>query len=223
VINTHYHADHSYGTCLFPEATVVAQARCYELLDTRGREGLAQAKANMPELESTEIALPHLVFNQGVLNLYVGNKTLQLWHLPGHSPDALVCLIKEDRVLFAGDTLMSIPYFVDGDYNTLVESLVSLQHNTFENIIQGHGEIILRGEVEEKIQSDLDYLAALKRHVEIARARPDPTKYLTHVDIEHCGKSRILLNGNAQQLHRANLQRLYHTLQPSDQVVGASG
>jgi glyoxylase-like metal-dependent hydrolase (beta-lactamase superfamily II) len=43
VINTHYHADHTYGTCYFPEAQVVAHARCYDLLDTRGRDGLRSA------------------------------------------------------------------------------------------------------------------------------------------------------------------------------------
>ena len=29
VINTHYHADHTYGTCFFPEAQVAAHALCY--------------------------------------------------------------------------------------------------------------------------------------------------------------------------------------------------
>src|SRR5215475_8340307 len=29
VINTHYHADHTYGTCFFPAATVVSHARCF--------------------------------------------------------------------------------------------------------------------------------------------------------------------------------------------------
>src|SRR4051794_24808343 len=50
VINTHYHADHTYGTCFFPGAVVVAHALCYNLLDTRGRVGLEQAKTSMPEL-----------------------------------------------------------------------------------------------------------------------------------------------------------------------------
>lgn len=209
VINTHYHADHTYGTCQFPEATVVAHARCCELLDTRGREGLAQAKASMPELAPVEIVLPHLVFNTGTLTLQIGNKTFQLWHTPGHSPDSIVCLVREERVLFAADTLMSLPYFVDGDYEALVQSVRDLQIGQLENIIQGHGEIVLRGELEQKKRGDLDYLAALKKHIDIARTRPDPRKYLERIDVERCGKSRILLNGNAQQLHRANLLALF--------------
>jgi len=210
VINTHYHADHTYGTYLFPEAMVVAHTLCYDLLDTRGREGLIEAKNGTPELQAVEIVLPHLVFNTGVLNLQIGGKTLQLWHSPGHSIDSTVCLVKEDRVLFAADTLMSLPYFVDGDYDAYLESLRRLQNNTFENIIQGHGEIVLRGEIEEKIQNDINYLMALRKYVDNAQAKSDPDKYLDRVDIERCGKSRILLSGSAQRLHKANLHCLFH-------------
>jgi cyclase len=209
VINTHYHADHTYGTCFFPNATVVAHAKCYDLLDTRGRDGLEQAKLSMPELAPLQVMLPHLVFENKVMSLHLGNKTVQMWHTPGHSPDSIVCLIKEDRVLFAADTLMPVPYFVDGDYEEFIRSLQSLQNNNFENIVQGHGEVILRGEVEEKIENDLHYLAAVKKYVEAARSKSDPERYLDHIDIERCGKSRIPLNGSVQQLHQGNLRALY--------------
>src|SRR5215831_6668179 len=86
VINTHYHADHSYGTHLFPEAMVVAHARCYDLLNTRGRDGLEKARSGMAELNGVQVVLPHYVFNCGVMTLRVGNKTLNMWHTPGHSP-----------------------------------------------------------------------------------------------------------------------------------------
>jgi glyoxylase-like metal-dependent hydrolase (beta-lactamase superfamily II) len=208
VINTHYHADHTYGTCFLPDAVVVAHSLCAALLDTRGREGLEQARGSVPELADVQIVLPGLLFTT-TMTLNVGNKTFLLQHAPGHSDDCITCLVREDRVLFAGDALMSLPFFVDGDYAESVATLQSLQQNTYENIIQGHGEIILRGEVEEKIQSDLAYLAALKRHVDAARGKNDPQKYLERVDIERCGKSRILLNGSAPQLHHGNLQALF--------------
>jgi glyoxylase-like metal-dependent hydrolase (beta-lactamase superfamily II) len=209
VINTHYHADHTYGTCFFPNAIVVSHALCFDLLDTRGRQSLEQDKAAMPELGNVQLVLPHMVFGPRPMTLRLGNKTVQMWHTPGHSLDSIVCLAKEDRILFASDTLMPVPYFIDGDYDAFVQSLESLRNGNFENVIQGHGEIILRGEIEEKIESDLQYLAALQRHVEIAQTKPNPEKYLSSVDIEHCGKSRIPLNGSVQQLHQANLRALY--------------
>lgn len=208
VINTHFHADHTTGTCFFPGARVVAHKLCRTLLDQRGRESLEQAKATAEEMQNVELILPDVVFDNGVLNLHIGNKTLQLWHSPGHSPDSIVCLVKEDRVLFAADTLMPLPYFVDGSYDDFLVSLGDLRGRNFENVIQGHGEVILRGEIEDKIQSDIDYLYKLKTAVDKALASAAPDKALASIDIERCSKSRILLNGTAQQLHRKNVLTL---------------
>lgn len=212
VINTHYHADHTYGTCFFPEARVVAHARCFDLLNTRGREGLALAQHSTPELRDVQIVMPQLVFETGAMSIYLGNKTIEMHHSPGHSPDSITCLIKEDRVLFAADTLMALPYFVDGNHSDFVTSLNMLRNGGYENVVQGHGEVVLRGEVEEVIQSDLNYLSTLRRHVEHIIERGLPEDALNRIGIEDCGKSRISLNGLVMDLHRANLHALYHQL-----------
>ncbi len=201
VINTHYHADHTTGTCFFEGARVVSHSLCRALLDKRGRESLEKSRASAEEMREVELVLPDLVFESGTLTLHVGDKTLQLRHSPGHSPDSIVCFIPEDRVLLAADTMMPLPYFVDGSYDDFVTSLKSLQSGFYENIVQGHGEVILRGEIDEKIQSDLDYLKRLREAVDRAL---ESGASVEDIEIETCGKSRILLNGTAQQLHRQN-------------------
>lgn len=208
VINSHFHADHTTGTCFFEDALVVSHALCRELLDGRGREGLERVKASSHELRAVELVLPHLVFDEGSLTLGVGGKSFQLWSTPGHSPDSIVCLVKEDRVLLAADTLMAIPYFVDGSYDDFLGSLNSLRNGAFENVVQGHGDVILRGEIEDKIQEDLNYLQMLRKKVDAAIADEQPERALEAIDIEDCGKSRILLNGGADQLHRQNVLAL---------------
>lgn len=213
VINTHYHADHTYGTCFFEGAQVVAHARCHELLATRGQEGLAQAQQSASELRDVRLVLPNLVFDSGVMSIHLGNKTVEMWHSPGHSPDSIVCLVKEDRVLFAADTLMPVPYFVDGSYDDFIASLKALKNGAYENVVQGHGEVVLRGEVEEKIDADLHYLATIRRCVEEVIAEQKSMQDLDELTIEACGKSRIPLNGLVQDLHRGNLHALYHQLQ----------
>jgi cyclase len=79
-----------------------------------------------------------------------------------------------------------------------------------ENLVQGHGEVILRGEVSGVVKENINYLAVLRRHVMTASRRRDPEGYLAKVDVESCGKSRILLNGLAEELHMRNLRSLYH-------------
>ena len=212
VINTHYHADHTYGTCFFPDAQVVSHARCYELLETRGRTGLAEAQHSSYELHDVKIILPHLVFETGTLSVHLGNKTVEMWHSPGHSPDSVVCLVKEDRVLFAADTLMPLPYFVDGSYDDFIISLNALRNGGYENVVQGHGEVVLRGEVEEIIQGNLDYLETIRQRVEAIVSRGDGPEALDEIIIEDCGKSRISLNGLVQDLHQANLRALFNMM-----------
>ena len=44
VINTHYHADHSWGTCYFPGALVISSTLCRELLETKAVPSLEEAR-----------------------------------------------------------------------------------------------------------------------------------------------------------------------------------
>lgn len=212
VINTHYHADHSQGTYLFPEAQIVSHALCRRLLNTAGRAGLAEAQAQAPNLDGVEIVLPDLIFESGMLSIHLGGKTLRLQHLPGHSLDLIGVLVTNDRILFASDNAMPVPTIFDGSYEALVSSLHRMLEMAPDSVVQGHGEVILRGEVEAAIRADLDYLQAIKSAVESVIARGQPPTALQEVTIESCGKSRIPLNGLVTDLHQANLLKLYDEL-----------
>jgi len=212
VINTHYHADHSLGTCWFSDAIVLSHALCRKLLDTRGRTALKDTQRHNRDLLDVHIVLPDVIFDKGGLSIRIDKRTLQLLHLPGHSADGIGVLIVEDRVLFSGDIMMPLPYLVDGDYDVMVASLKRIPQIHLENLVQGHGEVILRGEVQSVVQDNLDYLANIQRYVKKASRRRDPEGYLATIDVESCGKSRILLNGLAEELHTSNLFALYHSM-----------
>lgn len=211
VIQTHHHADHTLGTYLFPSAHVIAHRKCRELLHTRGRDSLSRMKANAPDMADVEIVLPDIVFDDQ-LTLHLGNKTLQLFYSPGHSMDSIACYLEEEQILFGADTTMPLPYFVDGSYEAFLTSLHHLSERPYEAVIQGHGEVILRGEVEAKLKEDIAYLKKLQIAVDKAiHSATTPAKLdkaLEAVRIESCGKSRVLLNGAVQQLHVNNVQQL---------------
>jgi cyclase len=209
LINTHYHSDHTLGNSWFPNAIILGHARCRNLLDTVGRESLDTAKRQNRELRDIEIVLPDLVFSRGGLGIRVGKRTLRLVHLPGHSPDGIGVLVVEDRVLFSGDIMMPIPYLVDGDYDQMIESLKRIPRMKLENLVQGHGEVILRGEVSSAVRNNLKYLNNIRKHVRQANRRKDYESYLEDVGVEACGKSRILLGGLAENLHQRNLMALF--------------
>jgi cyclase len=212
VVNTHYHADHTYGTCLIARARVASHVWCRELLDTRGRQAMELSRRNSREMATITLRLPEIVFSQGFLNLHLGGVTLKMWHAPGHSPDMIVCLVEEEEILFAADSLMPLPFFSDGSIDDFIKTLQSLRSQTFNNVVQGHGEVILRGEVQSKIDEDLHYLHTLRARVEDIVERGDEPAALKAIGIEQCGKSRIPLNGLVQQLHQTNAETLYWSL-----------
>ncbi len=222
VINTHYHADHTYGTCYFKHARVVSHRLCRDLLMSRGQEALDRARRSSREMNDVNLVLPDILFSDGVMKLHLGGTTLELWHAPGHSPDSIMCLVAEERILFAADTLMPLPFFADGSWDDYVATLESLMPETFENVIQGHGEVILRGEVKEKIEEDLRYLRILRTKVGDVVKRNKPPEWLDKIDIEACGKSRIPLNGLVQKLHRSNASALYAALKQAQEADEAA-
>lgn len=215
VINTHYHADHTWGNCFFPGATVIAHARCRELLEERGILSLEAAKRQNPALRQVKIVLPQMTFAEGELTLRVGKKNLILSLATGHSPDGIAVLVEEDRILFAGDSFMPLPYVVDGDIDEIIASIKRMGRMGLENIVQGHGDVILRGEIDAAVRENLNYLTAIKRAVKAASRRKNALELLDNITIEECGKSRVYLGGLAQTLHQRNLRALLQQMQDS--------
>ena len=78
-----------------------------------------------------------------------------------------------------------------------------------ENIVQGHGDIVLRGEIEGAVKDNLAYLSAIRKAVRRSARRKYPGDLLVTFDVESCGKSRVLIGGLAEELHQRNLQALY--------------
>ena len=212
VINTHFHADHTYGTYLLPQAQVIAHALCRDLLDTRGRAALASAKVSSSALASIEVVLPDIILEDGELNLHLGSKTLNLTHSPGHSPDMITVLIREDRILFASDTVMAVPFVGDGNLEDLIKSLEAILDLELENVVQGHGEVILRGEVDTTIKKYIKYLRTIRSTVTRAVKSRYTKNALRKLDLESVGLERILLGGLAEELHWRNLSLMYDEL-----------
>ena len=215
VINTHYHADHTWGNCFFPGATIIAHARCRDLLEERGIPSLEAAKKQNPALRQVKIVLPQMTFAEGELTLRVGKKNLILSLATGHSGDGIAVLVEEDRILFAGDSFMPLPYIVDGDIEEIMASIKRVGRMGLENIVQGHGDVILRGEIDAAVKENLNYLAAIKRAVKAASRRKNALELLDDITIESCGKSRVYLGGLAQTLHQRNLRSLLQQMQDS--------
>jgi cyclase len=216
VINTHHHADHCGGNYLFPDAQIISQETCRTLMETRGRKALEAAKQENKDLGDVQVVLPNVTFRDGSLYFLVGKRTIRIFPLPGHTPDGIGVLLEEERILFAGDAMMPLPYFRDGDLDTLIATLKTINGMGLENIVQGHGDVILRGEIDEMISSHLVYLDRIRKEALNAVRWNWSMDDLRQIPIEKCGKSRILLNGLAPDLHFQNLAAVFLTIRKQE-------
>lgn len=208
VINTHYHADHSWGNCFFPGATIISHANCRDLLEEYGIPSLEAAQRHNPALKQVKIVLPQMTFIDGDMTLRVGKKNLVISPSFGHSEDGISVLVEEDRILFAGDAFMPVPHVVDGDIDENIATIKNIGNLGLENIVQGHGDIILRGEIDAAIKDNISYLTTIKKKVKAISRRKNAEELLEEITIEECGKSRVLLGGLARALHQSNLNAL---------------
>ena len=96
VVNTHGHCDHIYGNVYFEEAYIHPADLPLGTEHSQFPEFAAECKkygASMP---------PWKEINGGdVIDL--GGATLDVIHLPGHTPGGICLLFREERVLFTGD------------------------------------------------------------------------------------------------------------------------
>lgn len=210
VINTISHADHVYGSYLLPDAELIAHQECRRMLMEQGERSLAEAKEHTPELRDVEIRLPKVVFNEGML-VRLGGKTVHVIHSPGPSPEVCVVHVREEKVLFASDLIMPVPYIASplSEIPLYKRSLANLHEYNLESIVQGHGDILLRGEVTSSIDINIQYLDEIQALVRRLMAEGATKHDLAAYDIEQFGRSRIPLGGLVRQFHSANLLYLW--------------
>lgn len=211
IINTHYHADHVYGNYLFPEAQIISHRLCRQNLAQVTDQQLRKIKSDTPGLDDVKLRVPTIVFDNE-MGIHLGNRSLRLIHLPGHSPDGIGIYVDGDRILFSGDAVMPLPYFAGGDHATLKRTLLRIIDLKPENIIQGHGDTLLRGEITATLQRQLDYLNCVEGLAKKAVRKRKSMKSLREIGLEECGESPIPLDGLVRQLHYANLVTLVNQI-----------
>ncbi len=209
IINTIYHADHTFGNCYFPGASIISHSQCRDKMASSNYSALANAQEHNTQFKRTKIILPTITFETGALTLQIGKRHIRIFSAPGNSPGGTAVLVREDRVLFSGDSFLPLPVVVEGHMNELMETIKKIGKMSLENIVQGHGDVILRGEIDQAVRSNLNYLAAIQKVVKTAARRKNPLPVLEQATIEECGKSRVLLGGLVEELHKRNLTAVY--------------
>jgi cyclase len=141
VVNTHAHGDHTFGNAVFPEALVLAHERTRQEAEGAG----LHLTGLWPDVKwgAIEVALPQLAFS-GPLTLHLGGREAQLHSFgPAHSGTDTVVWLPRERVLFAGDLVMSgvTPFLLTGSLSGLRAAVARLREFDARTVVPGHGPV----------------------------------------------------------------------------------
>lgn len=153
IIYTHSHYDHTWGTCAFKGAIVIAHENCDKFI----REGEVPFLKEHKELAkgNVELVFPDITFKD---NLVFPAEGLELFYTPGHTVDSISCFDSIDKVLMVGDNLESpIPYLLSDDLVTYRNTLNKYLERDYDYLIASHD-----GNVNEKLLlNNINYITAV--------------------------------------------------------------
>jgi glyoxylase-like metal-dependent hydrolase (beta-lactamase superfamily II) len=177
-----------------------------------GEASLIEARRSDPAFNRVYLRIPTVTFEGGPALVTAGEKTFRLLRLPGHTLDNIGVFYEEERVLVTGDAMMAIPIVADGDFYQTLETLEHIKALEPETIIQGHGELILRGEVDTVVDRYLDYLNCVEEQARQVLDKDRPRDTIWDVPLETCGLERVPLGIASHELHVANILHVYDQL-----------
>jgi cyclase len=142
VVNTHSHGDHTFGNFVFgAAATIIAHENARTEMDATG----LALTGLWPEVDwgNVEVTLPSVTIRD-TLTVHIGDKVAELIHVgPAHTRGDIVVWLPEDRVLFAGDVLMSdvTPFHLFGSVRGGLAAIERLRALRPRTVVCGHGPV----------------------------------------------------------------------------------
>ncbi len=138
VINTHGHPDHIYGNVYFEEIYIhpddIPMAEEF-YNDPLYVEGVRKAGATVPPFKTTKAGD----------TFDLGGRTLEIYELPGHTPGGILVLLKEERILFTGDSINHHLWMMLDGCPAMEEFVKALDNVMFleekaDRILHGHAQ-----------------------------------------------------------------------------------
>jgi glyoxylase-like metal-dependent hydrolase (beta-lactamase superfamily II) len=174
VLLTHGHGDHILGGAAFAGAEVYAHEKTPEVC-RRFLHKLSERKGEPYDQLAAGVLWPTVMFSDA-LTIDLGDKHIRVFRTPGHSDDGVSVYIEEDRVLIAGDSVVTsiVPALHDGNSRTLEQSLRSLQALDIDVLVPGHGAVVFgAAQAQDWLAWLVGYLVNVRQAVrEISSSSP---------------------------------------------------
>lgn len=177
VVNTHGHPDHIFGNVYFKEAFLNPADGALARSFAESPEFLAVCRKNGWTMPPFRDIRPGDTID-------LGGRTLEVFALPGHTPGGILLLLREDRILFTGDSVNHHLWMQLDGCLPMRRFLAELDRVMF---LQDRADILLHGHARDA--DDISLLRCLRDGVqEICdgkTAGDAPYEWFGGVDLQH--------------------------------------
>ena len=139
VVNTHGHPDHIYGNIFFDEAYMSPK-------DGELARGFIENPEFVAACAENGLSMPPFRDIHPGDTIDLGDRTLEVFALPGHTPGGILLLLREDRILFTGDSVNHHLWMQLDGCLPLTEYLKELDKVMF---LQDRADLILHGHARD--------------------------------------------------------------------------
>jgi glyoxylase-like metal-dependent hydrolase (beta-lactamase superfamily II) len=166
VINSHMDWDHFWGNAALDRGVpIIAHAKASDRLRQPATQQTIEEKKRERRFQDVEIFAPTMTFTGETMTVHGGDLTLELMHMPGHTPDHVAVWIPELRTCLAVDAVeFPIPEVWSSDpadLRALCASLTRIRHLQADHVVVAHGQSADPAIVD----ANLRYFAGLRDRV----------------------------------------------------------
>ncbi|MBT5187916.1 MAG: MBL fold metallo-hydrolase, partial [Kordiimonadaceae bacterium] len=168
VVNTHSHYDHVSSNYQFD--TIYSINTTYTQNNAKGHPHADYVDSmtidtvwkNLPEnfsfefYESKAYSIDKYLKNGETIN--IGNREIEVIQIPGHSPDSVMLIDEQNRMMFTGDSFYPAPLYVYSDTSSFQEFFLSTQlmfsrREDVDFLMPGHNETMLKAEYLNELRA----------------------------------------------------------------------
>ncbi len=214
LINTGPQADHVTGGFFFPAPLIAHQATCESMSLTL----VSDLKEQIGQIDPGELVLmadyrlrlPEITFSQR-LCLYLGDHTLELIHLPGHTPGQIGVYLPLERAIFTGDNVFCKvqAVFSEAEPFLWLESLKKIEALDVDHVIAGHGEVRDKSCLREQASFIEEWLEVVKDAIHRGWSQEEACDRISFLHRYPMPPGTEQLG---PQIQRTNVARLYQVL-----------
>ena len=193
LLNTEYHADHTFGNAFLP-GTVISHRQVKDVFwddSALGPNFLKDPKGfiEMFEPDTSGAAAtykarePEVTFD-GRLTLYLGEVEIEAFPMNGHVPNDTAVYVPEERVLFSGDNVFHdvMTWYHDALPYDWLETLDRFKTMDIEVVIPGHGKPAGPEVFDKMKQVVQDALGTVESALDEGMSRDEAIERITFID-----------------------------------------